>query len=269
MFGLLKMILESEADDCREEAKRIVRRAESVHEKYKKLEKTTKNMASELNQQMQKHNDYKVELLQELSSDISTAIKDFKDFDISSRTINQLKNSSSLSLNDASVFHGAGLTTSFSGMGDIGFISFLGGLNSLDEAQEQKRDAEKYLSSVNKALSELQNAKLKIESLMKHIKDEHEMLVELMEKLRSIISQLKSAMQKASFAEEEAQKMQGICKIAELIKKTLETRMVDTQGNIEHHYQEYYESIKKINQAIPNRPIIEESKNWMDLLLGL
>ena len=265
-------------DDCRREARNYRAEAKSIlsdakelyEDDYKEIRKDARRMANQLGESIQSHNKHKIELLTELGSDISGTISNFKAFDIGSHVIKNISiDSGGFSMPTVPSFSNI--------LGSAGNISLLSlAFSSLsdperdrDKAEEQKWKAEEYLASVESAISDIRNTIEKLRSTEKYIRDEREMLDQLMSKVRGIIQQLKSAMHKDSHTETEAKYMTGICKIAEMIKKTLEEQLTADDGSLRSSYKQYSQHLNDINRAIPSRPNISESGSWLDMLLKM
>ena len=101
----------------------------------------------------------------------------------------------------------------------------------------------------------------------RYIDDEKSNLVQLMDKFRKIVNQLNGAMNRNSFTEQEARHLTGIAKIAEMIKNSLEQRIVGSSGKIESNYKIYGGKIREINGLIPAAPTISGSSDWLERLL--
>ena len=265
-------------DDCRREARNYRAEAKSIlsdakelyEDDYKELKKDARRMANQLGEHIQSHNKYKVELLKELGDDISGAIDSFKAFDIGSHVIKSISlDSGSFSMPTVPSFSNAFGSAGSLSLLNLAFSSVSDPERDRDKAQEQKWKAEEYLANVESAINDMRYTIEKLRGTEKYIGDEREMLDQLMSKVRGIIQQLKSAMHKDSHTETEANYMTGICKIAEMIKRTLEEQLAADDGSLRSSYKQYSQHLNDINRAIPSRPNISESGGWLDMLLKM
>ena len=263
-----------EAADYRREAKNILSEAKDLYEDdYKELKGETQRRINKLNDLVRSYNRYKADCLQELGGEINDTIENFKRFNISSRVISMPNISSNFSSSMPNIS-----TSSFSSSimpgGGLNLISLV--LSSAsdpykdrDKALDQLYEARDYLAKVQDAIAELKIVYRSLESSRTYVEDEKTYLTQLMGKIRAIMPRLKNAMTQNSFTEKEASTLQGVLKIAELIKKTLETQLSEKGGDISANYKKYSQKIRDINNLIPVPPVIESSSGWVEKILQI
>ena len=261
-----------EAADYRREARNTLSEAKDLYEDdYKELKGETQRQINKLNDLVRSYNRYKEDCLQELGGEISNTIENFKRFNISSRVISMPNISSNFSSGMPNIS-----ASSFSSniMPDgLSLISLILSSTSdpykdRDKALDQLYEARDYLAKVKDAIAELKIVYNSLKSSRAYVEDEKTYLTQLMEKIRSIMPRLKSAMNQETFTEKEASTLQGVLKIAELIKKTLETQLSDG-GAISAKYKKYSQKIRDINNLIPAQPVIESSSGWVEKILQI
>ena len=263
-----------EAADYRREARNILSEAKDLYEDdYKELKGETQRRINKLNDLVRSYNRYKADCLQELGGEINDTIENFKRFNISSRVISMPNISSNFSSSMPNIS-----TSSFSSSimpgGGLNLISLV--LSSAsdpykdrDKALDQLYEARDYLAKVQDAIAELKIVYRSLESSRTYVEDEKTYLTQLMGKIRAIMPRLKNAMTQNSFTEKEASTLQGVLKIAELIKKTLETQLAEKGGDISANYKKYSQKIRDINKLIPAQPVIESSSGWVEKILQI
>ena len=263
-----------EAADYRREAKNILSEAKDLYEDdYKELKGETQRRINKLNDLVRSYNRYKADCLQELGGDINDTIENFKRFNISSRVISMPNISSNFSSSMPNI-SASSFSSSIMPGGGLNLISLV--LSSAsdpykdrDKALDQLYEARDYLAKVQDAIAELKIVYRSLESSRTYVEDEKTYLTQLMGKIRAIMPRLKNAMTQNSFTEKEASTLQGVLKIAELIKKTLETQLAEKGGDISANYKKYSQKIRDINKLIPAQPVIESSSGWVEKILQI
>ena len=255
-----------EAADYRREARNLLSEAKDVYDDYKELKGETHRAANELSDLIRSYNNYKVDILKEMNSDISVSIENFKRFNISSRVISMPSFSTSSAPNVPSVSAFNAFANSFSPI-NFAMSALSDPYKDRDKAMDQKYAAQEYLYKVQEAFTDMKILYAALGNSRRYIEDEKSNLAQLMGKIRKIISQLNSAMTRNSFTEKEARYMTGISKIAEKIKSSLEQRIVNSSGDIESNYKLYSGKICEINKMIPDAPSISSSAGWLERLL--
>ena len=137
-----------------------------------------------------------------------------------------------------------------------------------DRAMDERDKARDYFYKVQDAYGELKILFESLNSTKKFVESDKENLTQLAEKIRGLVGQLKNAMNRNSFTENEARYMAGIAKIAELIKNSLEQRIANNSGNVESNYRQYSDKLRDINNLIPATPKIENSSTWLDRIIN-
>lgn len=271
-----EIMLKNEIKSYRKQTEIIIKDADEYKKKYKKRKRKAENEAKGLNIKIKDHAIYKAELLKELTGDIADNITKFKEFDIDSRIIKnpEFKNtdtSESFSLNSI------GLSCD-SIMPDLvpKFSLFdLFETENLEEKVELEKDnynkALEYMIMIKNASKEMKQKYLQLQNVSKFIEDEHSILEELMNKLRPQIEFIKQIMEKKIFSKEEADYAKNIVGIIELLKNSLQARIIDGEGYIESNYKQYYENLFKNIERLPSKPNIEHytTMDKMRMLLDI
>lgn len=261
-----------EAMEIRQEAKEILQDAKDLYSDYKELRTDTRQYANELDSLIKSHNNYKSDILRELGGEVAATIENFKRFNIDSRIINAPKISEGYAPNIPSV----NLMSAFANMpgGSFNPINLI--FSSLSDPYEDRRkadkqrdDAREYYWKVEDAYNKLRDTMERLRSTKRFIDDEREMLGQLMSKVRKIMLQLKSVMNRTDHTQNEAKYMNAVCHIAEKIKISLEQQITDNYGGIQSSYKNCTQQLKKIAEAIPNQPIITDSSSWLDTLIRI
>lgn len=264
-----------EAEDYRREARNTLSDAKDLYEDYKELKGDTRRLMNELDSLVRSHNRYKVDLLKELGGEIAGTIENFKRFNVNSRISSAPDVSgdfnSALSGMSTSSFMSGIMSTPVLNLNPISLVlsALSDPYKDRDKAADQYYAANDYLNSVQTALETLKSVYKSLKNTKTFIEDERVELDQLMKKIRALMPRLNDAMNKKSFTETEAKYINGICKIAELIKKTLETQLADNGGKIQSNYQKYSQKLHEINSFIPAQPVIENSSSWIGRILQI
>ena len=257
-----------EAREIRQEAKEILSDAKDLYDDYKDLRGDTQRAANQLNDLIGSYNNYKSDVLKELNSDISVSIDNFRRFNISSRVAAPPNLSSAPTIPTVSVSSiMANLPGGSLNLISIALSAFSDPDKDYEEADRQRDAAREYLYKVEDALNAMKSLYESLSNSRKYIESEKSSLTQLMEKLRKIVNQLNGAMNRNSFTEKEARYMTGIAKIAEMIKNSLEQRIVGSSGNIESNYKLYSGKLRELNNLIPAAPTVSGSSDWLERLL--
>ena len=265
-----KRELKEEAEEYRSEARNYISDAKNDIQDFKDLKQDARDWAKSIGEQLDELNQQKVEVLKELDGEISVTIANFKRFNISGR----VPKAPNISFAGIPNFSSASLTNAIGGIGssfslvNISFSSLSNPERDRDEARRKMREAERYAEKARCVRDQMKEVHDKLENTYHYIQDERGVIYELMDKLRSIIKQFKTAMQQQTHTEKSAKYMEGICKIAEQIKFTLENQVVnDDSGEIQDNYKLYSQRIREINRSIPSAPNISSSSSWLDVVL--
>ena len=258
-----------EAREYRQDAKEFLQEAKALYEDdYKELKIDARRMANNVGDLIKQHTTYKEEMLKELGGEISSSIENFKKFNIDSHVIKHIdieSNSfSSFSIAKTSISCFMPNRGGDFSLPSLVLSAFSDPFKDREKASEQRSKAQEYLWQVEDAVLEMKQTIAILKSTKQYILDERDVLDELMGKIRKITNQLSSATQKNSYTEHEAQYVKGICKIAEIIKKTLEEQVANNDGNISNNYKKYSDRIRQINGSIPSAPVLNENNNnWL------
>ena len=260
-----------EAKEYRADAREYMSDAEDYKSDYNELKLDTNRLVNELSGTVRKHNEYKVSIIKELGSDVTNTIDNFKRFNINSRVIKVPKIDSN-SMPNIPTFTANNFFMSMPGGNfnplKVIFNTFSDPYKDRDEAMKQKDKALEYLWEVKSALANLRDTYESLNNTRRYINDERQMLSQLMDKVRSIMQQLNNAMNQQTHTETSAKHMNAVCKIAEQIKNSLETQLINKSGNIDNNYKQYSSRLKQINDSIPARPVISESNSWLDVIIN-
>ena len=217
---------------------------------------------------MSQYNKQKVEILKELNNEISVTIANFKNYNISTHI------PKAPSLNSAPSIPNFTVSNFMSAMpgGNFNPINIVFSVLSnperdRDEARSKMREAERYCDKVARARSQMLEVRNAIKNSLEYVREERSVVNELMTKLRSIMNQLNDAMKQSEHSEESAKYMDGICKIAEQIKGTLENQVTSSDGSLQESYKLYSQRIREINRSIPSAPSLGSSSSWLDVVL--
>ena len=262
---------QQEAKEYRQDAKEFFQEAKDLYEDdYKEYKRDAQRLSNQLGDLIRRNNEYKASLLKELGGNITASIANFKRFNIDSKVIKSIKL-------DSGDFSGVSLTASLASFSppivgtfnpiSLVFSALSDPFEDRDKAYSQRSKAQEYLWQVQDAVSQMKATIEELRNTKTYIEDEKQTLDDLMGKIRQIINQLNTATTKESYTENEAQYMKGICRIAELIKNTLESQITNKSGDISSNYKKYSDKIRKINRAIPSAPTITQSGNWLEKII--
>ena len=246
--------LRDDAKRCLESAKDTIRIAK---DRYNSAYEEANAAAAQASDDMRDHICYKESIAKELDESVSVRIREFRDFNIDSRTIPsfpKIKIPSSINIDSVENFT-RGIVP------PDPFSLSLEGRSAEEEyrkAKEQLDAARRYKSRMDSETAKLESYRDKMEQLCDFISAEKEELDSLMEKLRKMSGELKAAMQKRSFTESEANYLKGIQKISESIVSLLKTEFLSDGLAVSRRYQDAFSKIKSINQNLPSAPSITD-----------
>lgn len=257
-----------EAREYRQEAKEILADAKDLYDDYKDLKSETQRVVNELSDLIRSYNNYKADMLKELSGEVNSTIENFRRFNVGSRVTAPPSINSAPSIPTVTV---SSIMANLPG-GSFNPISialsiFSDPYKDREKALDQKYAAQDYYYKVQDALTDMKILYESLTNSRRYIQDEKSNLTQLMDKVRRIVNQLNEAMTRNFFTENEARYMTGISKIAEMIKNSLEQRIVSKSGDIEGNYKLCGAKIRELNGAIPAAPNISSSSAWLDRLL--
>lgn len=242
-------------------AKEYIRRANELvkegDELYERAYDKVISYASETEYRLYQHMNYKKNLVKELGSNVDETLKEFKKFNIDSKTIDAPSiQESNVGLNcfkaaTSSCFESKIYVPSIFDM----FISDV----DYYEAKSQLDEAKRYKEEMRMERDRLNSYKEKMSEIRSFICSEKNELDSLMRKLKSITEELKSSMQKNSFSMEETEYLKGIHKIAECIVNLLSTEFLNDGFSINQRYKKAFEGVKSINQNLPYAPSISDA----------
>jgi uncharacterized coiled-coil DUF342 family protein len=263
-----KRELKEEAKEYREQAKEYLDDAREYLDDYKDYKSSAKDYAQFLSETLNEYTKEKVEILKELNSNISVTITNFKNYNIRGHvpkapSINSAPSIPNFTVsNFMSVIPGGNLNPI-----NIALSVFSNPEKDRDEARRKAREAERYCDKVARARTQMIDARDAIKNTFEYICEERSVIRELMGKLRSIIKQLDEAMKQQTHTEESAKYTEGICKIAEQIKCTLENGVTNNAGELYDDYKIYSQRIREINNSIPAAPSLGSSSSWLDIVM--
>lgn len=269
-----KRALREEAREYRDEAKDYMSDAKDYLDDYRDYRESARDRAKDLEQLLQSYNQQKAGILKELGGEISGTIENFKSFNISNHVPKapNINFSTNFSAPSISTFSSSSFTSSMLGgnfiTDSIGLSSYSDPEKDRSEARRQRNKAERYANRAAEARNQMKAVNNALYATINYVRDERNVVNTLMGKLRELMNQLKAAMNQETHTEESARQMEGLCKIAEQIKGTLETQIIDNAGAVQENYKLYSQRIREINNSIPSAPKLSESSGWLELVFN-
>lgn len=260
LFDLFSDVVDSidksrQAREYTQRAKELVREGEDIYEKT--YEKVTL-YALETQYLLLQHIEYKMEVAKELGSNIGATLRDFDDFNIDAKIM------TAPSIQEPSAglrgFESAALNI-MPRVPHLDLPSIFEMFSSDDdyyEARRQRDEARYYKEQMKRERDKLNEYKRKMSELRTFIAAEKREIDSLMNKIKKMMGELKTSMQKSNFSIEEAKKLKGLHAIAECIIVSLSTEFLRDGLSINQKYQEAFESVKSINQNLPYAPSISD-----------
>lgn len=228
----------------------------------------------ETSKKIEKHYDYKQQIIKELKSDVAPVITRFNDFDIDRKVID----SPSVNASVLSSISGMDLCKSLSSSDHSVYSVFP--IPRLDElfsdpdeeyweARRQKDEANRFYENMKYERNNLHNIKEKMRTIRYYIDDEKELLAGLTSKVKNISAQLNTSMKRKRFSQSEADYLKGVHEIAQSLSELLTTKFFDNNFNITSQYKTAFEKIKAIDNSLPTAPTISQGTEVLRKLLEI
>lgn len=268
--GILNLFNDDDKGDkineCRSEAEEYVEKGKRIYEKSKeKLEQTSR----QTERCLRDHIDFKQRVSDELSGSTAAVIKEFKLFDIESRI--ELPSVPRGDLSGFSlpklIFDKSGINSIYPQGPDL-FMSLLTHYfteKDYEKAREARRKARDYYDNVLEFQESVRLQCEKMKELQAFIGQERHVWESLMEKVRLMVGKSQSAMHRDSFTQEEADYLQSITSIIENMQQSISEDFLTDSGKVTQRYCNSLEQMKKLNQRLPEAPMIP-GKSIGDLL---
>lgn len=252
-------------DDAREniekskQAKEYIKRAKELVKEgddiYNRAYSNVMSYASETEYRLHQHMNYKKDVAKELGSDIGGTLREFKKFNIDSKTITAPSiQESNVGLSDFK----SCVSSCMPRMDVPSIFDMFISDEDYYEARRQRDEAKMYKEDMKMERDKLNNYKERMSEIRSFINSEKSELDSLMGKLKKMTQELKNGMQKSSFSMEEAEYLKGIHKIAEAIVNLLSTEFLSDGFSINQRYQKAFAGVKNINQNLPYAPSISD-----------
>lgn len=216
----------------------------------------TMDYAYETQRRLEKHHDFKKQIVKKLQLNVKPVLEDFKKFDIDSKTIDINFEDMNTSKNlDISIFD---VDRAFSRMNNLSFNSCFPNLDDIFrdateeyyQAKSNYNQAKLYKSQIQSKREELKSIKSNLSNIRSHISDEERILNQLMDRIENISRKLDENMKKISFKKQESDHLKSICNIAKGIDKFMSMRFLNDDFTVSNDYNNLFEKIKEINYLI-------------------
>ncbi|MCI6736652.1 MAG: hypothetical protein MR593_00820 [Intestinibacter sp.] len=244
----------------RKEAREYNARAREIIDDYTERYETTyyntQDYAFETQRRLDKHNDFKKEIIRKLQLDVKPVLDDFKKFDIDSKTIDidfsDIGSNKNLDMSISNInntfarFDRLSFNNCFPNLDDI----FRDATEEYYQAKSNYNQAKMYKSQIQLKREQLKTIKSNLSNIRSYISDEERVLSELMERIEGISNKLDQNMKKSSFKKEESEHLKAIYKIAKGIDKMMGTRFLNDDFTVTDDYNSLFEKMKEINSLI-------------------
>ncbi len=137
--------------------------------------------------------------------------------------------------------------------------------NDYYKALDKKNEANQYKWKMKSAANSYERYRANLDALCDHLHNEKYMIRSLVDKVESLAIQLKAAMTKTSFSEEEATQLKGVNLICRNLVRLLNEDFLTDGAKIQKKYKKYYDFLKQIDDTIPAVPAIN-SIDWVKIL---
>jgi len=273
-----KKELRADIRECKSDIKDIMSDAKDLQDDIKELKSDARRLGSDVGSKMKRHNEYKVDMLKKLNTDIASDLHAFQDFHIDSKIVLPKKPSGFNALSSGSISmpnFSSAVNVVMSPGGGIGIpslfhVSFRSTSDlqrELDDVQNVKYKAQEYKWDLESARDDYENLIARLRDVGRYIDEERNLLDDLFSKMATILEQLTAAMRRSQFTQEEADCLKGVYHIGEMMITSLNTRLVDDNISMNGSYRKYMDNLKKINSAIPRAPRLETSSSWVNVVL--
>ncbi|MGM9532606.1 hypothetical protein [Intestinibacter sp.] len=225
-------------------------------ERYETTYYNTQDYAFETQRRLDKHNDFKKEIIRKLKLDVKPVLEDFKKFDIDSKTINvdffDIGSNKNLDMSISNI------NNTFAGFDRLSFNSCFPNLDDIFrdateeyyQAKSNYNQAKMYKSQIQLKREQLKTIKSNLSNIRSYISDEERVLSELIERIEGISKKLDQNMKKSSFKKEESDYLKSIYNIAMGIDKFMGTKFLNDDFTVTDDYNSLFEKMKEINSLI-------------------
>lgn len=277
LFGIIDEVSEkvnekkyrkSRAEEHRRAAQEYVRDGEELYERaYSDLS----TYSYDTKHKVEEYAEYKGQFIKELNSDILPVLSDFASLDINSKVFDAPVIDSHKSGLD--LFEGLPCASCFQPPFSISIkdiISFFDdGEEEYNEALRQRNEARDFFEKMIREREKLRNMKRKMEAIQRTVDDDMKILEVLRQNLRVVFNPLKDSLKRSSLTQSEADDLKRLHKIAESVSKRVSTRFLNNDFTIRTEYQDAFQKIKEINDALPSTPMLSDNSNTLKNLLEI
>ena len=259
------------AKEYRSEARDYMSDAEDHYDYFKEYRSEAKEESYELSKELRAYLEYKASILNELGTEVGQTMQSFKDFKIEVRVPANIKIDANVTSDTLrKVTAGMSSSSNIVRMPDTPSIFKLADLFSdpyeeKERAREERLEARLYCSRMERAKIRMREILDSLRMLRKDVRDNRSCMEEMMGKIRKIMGLLKESMQKDSFTEAEAGYLNGIYKIAGMIKDSLEQSVMGNDGKRTDAYAQFCERMKELNNSLPSAPSLTD-RSWLSIL---
>lgn len=274
---------DSKADKMNEMAAEFIAEGDELKREYNNLSVQAKNKSKEIEKKFRVEAEYKNQVLAELGNDIHLSLERFQNLDIDNHIFENISLESKAVENHGEhnflniISSGMKLASTSVGMmptrtdfGLLGIVSALiNNAEAEDNAYRNHQMAKEYMYKMDNAVEQVKNVLIGMDAIEKLVRDEHDTIEKLMNKIRKLKSTLDAA-DKSVYAQAEADYLKSIYSIAKKIQESLNRKIVDDNGKITADYNDYCSELKNINKGLPSTPALNDGKTakWLELIGG-
>lgn len=274
---------DSKADKMNEMAAEFIAEGDELKREYNNLSVQAKNKSKEIEKKFRAEAKYKNQVLAELGNDIHLSLERFQNLDIDNHIFENISLESTVAANHGEhnflniISSGMKLASTSVGMmptrtdfGLLGIVSALiNNAEAEDNAYRNHQMAKEYMYKMDNAVEQVKNVLIGMDAIEKLVRDEHDTIEKLMNKIRKLKSTLDAA-DKSVYAQVEADYLKSIYSIAKKIQESLNRKIVDANGKITADYNKYCSELKSINKGLPSTPELNDGKTakWLELIGG-
>ena len=274
---------DSKADKMNEMAAEFIAEGDELKREYNNLSVQAKNKSKELEKKFRAEAKYKNQVLAELGNDIHLSLERFQNLDIDNHIFENISLESTGAANHGEhnflniISSGMKLASTSVRMmptrtdfGLLGIVSALiNNAEAEDNAYRNHQMAKEYMYKMDNAVEQVKNVLIGMDAIEKLVRDEHDTIEKLMNKIRKLKSTLDAA-DKSVYAQAEADYLKSIYSITKKIQESLNRKIVDANGKITADYNNYCSELKSINKGLPSTPALNDGKTakWLELIGG-
>jgi len=274
---------DSKADKMNEMAAEFIAEGDELKREYNNLSVQAKNKSKELEKKFIAEAKYKNQVLAELGNDIHLSLERFQNLDIDNHIFENISLESTVAANHGEhnflniISSGMKLASTSvrimptrTDFGLLGIVSALiNNAEAEDNAYRNHQMAKEYMYKMDNAVEQVKNVLIGMDAIEKLVRDEHDTIEKLMNKIRKLKSTLDAA-DKSVYAQAEADYLKSIYSITKKIQESLNRKIVDANGKITADYNNYCSELKNINKGLPSTPVLNDGKTakWLELIGG-